>query len=246
MEAYTGYRDTPGALALSDGEPIERALVLVAHPDDIESWCAGTVARLTAAGAYVAFVVCTSGEKGTADRTVRPAALAMRREAEQREAARRLGVHTVVFLRHPDGELQETLALRGELARQIRLHRPDLVITHDPLPAYRLHPDHRMVGRVTLDAIYPTARDHLFYPEHLSEGLEPHAAREAWLFATDQPDRYVDIAATFERKIAARLAHTSQHSDAIRLRESFQRRAAEIGRDAGLMLAEAFKAISYQ
>ena len=152
----------------------------------------------------------------------------------------------VVFLRYPDGELQETLAFRGELARQIRLHHPDLVITHDPLPAYRLHPDHRAVGRVALDAIYPTARDHLFYPEHLEEGLETHAVKEAWLFASEAPDRYVDITATFERKIAARLAHASQHGDPVRLRESFYHRAVETGRQAGLALAEAFKVISYQ
>lgn len=238
------WNDDP--VLLSHGEPVGRALVLVAHPDDVESWCAGTVARLVAGGAVVSLVVCTSGEKGTADRTVRPADLAARREAEQREAARRLGVHEVVFLHHPDGELQETLALRGGLTRQIRRSRPDLVITHDPLPAYRLHPDHRVVGRVTLDAIYPTARDHLFHPEHLAEGLETHAVVEAWLFATEQPDHYVDIAATFERKVAARLAHASQHSDAPRLRKSFQRRAAETGRAAGLALAEAFKIVDFR
>lgn len=237
--------DAATQLTLGDGAPIERALALVAHPDDIESWCAGTVARLVAGGTTIVFTVCTSGEKGTVDRALRPADVAARREAEQQEAARLLGVHTVIFLRHPDGELQETLALRGELARQIRLHRPDLVITHDPLPAYRLHPDHRAVGRVTLDAIYPTARDHLFYPEHLAEGLEPHAVREAWLFASEQPDHYVDIGATFERKIAARLAHSSQHTDGARLRDSFQRRAAETGRAACLALAEAFKRIDF-
>ena len=238
--------DAATRLTLGDGASIERALALVAHPDDIESWCAGTVARLVAGGTQVVFTVCTSGEKGTADRALRPAALAARREAEQRTAARLLGVHTVVFLRYPDGELQETLVLRGALTRQIRLHRPDLVITHDPLPAYRLHPDHRAVGRVTLDAIYPTARDHLFYPDHLAEGLEPHSVREAWLFASEQPDHFVDISATFERKIAARLAHSSQHTNDARLRESFQRRAAETGRAAGLALAEAFKRIDFQ
>lgn len=224
--------------------------MLVAHPDDIESWCAGTVARLADGGTRtrtcVTFVVCTSGEKGTADRTVQPAHLAARREAEQREAAPRLGVHNVIFLRYPDGEMQETLALRGELTRQIRLHHPDLVITHDPLPAYRLHPDHRVAGRVALDAIYPTARDHLFYPEHLADGLKTHAVREAWLLASEQPDHYVDIAATFERKVAARLAHASQHSDSIRLRESFYRRAAETGRAAGLVLAETFKVVDFR
>lgn len=233
-------------LALSHGEPIARALVLVAHPDDAESWCAGTMARLVDGGTTVTVTICTAGEKGSADRTIAPAELAARREDEQRAAARILEVAKVAFLRHPDGELEETLAFRGELARQIRLHRPDLMITHDPLPAYRLHPDHRAVGRVALDATYPTARDHLFYPEHLAEGLETHATIEVWLFATATPDHYVDITTTFERKVAARLAHASQHSDPERLRESFRQRAADTGRQAGMALAEAFKTVDFR
>ena len=125
--------------------PIARLLVIVAHPDDIESWCAGTICHLTDAGKHVAYVLCTSGDKGTSDPTQTPQQVAALREAEQIEAARILGVETVTFLRWPDSEVEPTLALRRELVRQIRRHRPDLVITHDPVPPYRLHPDHRAV-----------------------------------------------------------------------------------------------------
>src|SRR5947209_7247834 len=187
---------------------IDRVLIIVAHPDDIESWCAGTVCRFTDAGKQGAYVLCTSGDKGTGDPTLTPQQVAAIREAEQMEAAHILGVASVTFLHWPDSEVEPTLALRRELVRQVRRHRPDLVITHDPAPPYRLHPDHRAVGRATLDAIFPCARDPLTFPEHLQqEGLPAHIVPEAWLFATEMPDMWIDIATTLPRKIAARLAH---------------------------------------
>lgn len=226
-------------------ETFARCLVIIAHPDDAESWCAGTVAALAEAGTAVTYLVCTSGEKGTPDPTADPAAIARQRETEQREACRQLGVAEVVFLRYPDGGLEDTPALRGELVRQIRRFRPSLCLTHDPVypwPLYTVHRDHRVVGRVALDALYPFARDPLHYPEQVrEEGLQPHITPEAWLFATSQPDHYVEIGATFARKIAARLAHASQTTDAQVLEAAFRRRAEEIAQAAGFTLAESFK-----
>jgi LmbE family N-acetylglucosaminyl deacetylase len=223
----------------------ERCLVIIAHPDDAESWCAGTVAALVDRGARVTYIVCTSGEKGTTDLEASPEAVAQQREAEQREACRRLGVAEVVFLRYPDGGLEDTQAFRGELVRQIRRFRPSLCLTHDPVnpwPPYTVHRDHRIAGRVALDALYPFARDPQHYPEQVrAEGLQPHITPEAWLFATSQPDYYVDITATFARKIAARLAHASQTGDASALEASFRCRAEETGQPAGFALAESFK-----
>lgn len=130
---------------------------------------------------------------------------------------------------------------------RFRRHRPRLLLTHDPIhpwPPYTTHRDHRIAGRVALDAAYPYARDPLHFPEHLrDEGLAPHRVPEVWLFSSDQPDHYVDISATLETKIAARLAHASQTSDAAALAASWRRRAAETGRAGGLALAEAFKRI---
>src|SRR6266581_3836654 len=227
--------------------PIASVLVIVAHPDDIESWCAGTVCRFTDAGKRVAYVLCTSGDKGTSDPTLTPQQVATIREAEQREAARILGVESVTFLHYPDSEVEATLAQRRELVRQIRRHRPDLVITHDPVPPYRLHPDHRAVGRATLDALFPCARDPLTFAEQIrEEGLSAHTVPEAWLFATEAPDIWIDIATTLQRKIAARLAHTSQHTDAGELDRNWHRRAAEVGEPFGLTAAEAFKKVDFR
>ncbi|GAC1344576.1 MAG: PIG-L family deacetylase [Ktedonobacteraceae bacterium] len=226
---------------------VTSVLVIVAHPDDIESWAAGTVCRLTDAGKQVAYVLCTSGDKGTSDSSQKPERVAAIREAEQSEAARVLGVSSITFLHYPDSEVEPTMALRRELVRQLRRHRPDLVITHDPVPPYRLHPDHRAVGRATLDAIFPCARDSLTFPEHIQrEGLQAHSVPEAWLFATETPDIWIDIATALPRKIAARLAHTSQHTDPQELERNWHRRAHEVGSAVGLEAAEAFKLVDFR
>ncbi len=220
-------------------------LVIAAHPYDAESWCEGAVATLVAQGWRAVYVLCTSGEKGTADPAEDPAQVAARREAEQRAACQAVGADEPVFLRLPDGALEDDAHLRGLLVRELRRHRPDLLITHDPVhpwPPYTTHRDHRIAGRVALDAAYPYARDPLHYPEHLrDEGLQPHAVPEAWLFSSDQPDHYVDISAGLDAKIAARLAHASQTSDPAALAAAWRARAEETGRQGGLPLAEAFK-----
>lgn len=227
-----------------EASTIQRVLVIVAHPDDIESWAAGTVCRFVDAGRYVAFVLCTSGDKGSSDPRLLPQEVGLIREAEQNEAARVMGVDDVTFLRWPDSEVEPTLTLRRELVRQVRRHKPDLVITHDPAPPYRLHPDHRAVGRATLDALFPCARDVLTFAEQITEeGLQAHLVPEAWLFASDAPDVWVDISQTLPCKIAARLAHASQHTDARELERNWYRRAAEAGQAVGLAAAEAFKRI---
>ncbi len=190
-------------------EPIH-ALVIAAHPDDAEFGVAGTVARWTAEGKRVVYVVCTSGEKGTSDRAVDPAVLAREREQEQRDAAAVLGVEEVICLRHPDQGLEDTAAFRKELVREIRRWRPHIVVTSDPYRRYLWHRDHRVVGQVVLDAVFPFARDHLAYPDLLDEGLEPHKVAEVWCFGAEDVNHRVDVTATFERKVEALLEHRSQ------------------------------------
>jgi LmbE family N-acetylglucosaminyl deacetylase len=197
---------------------IKRALCLVAHPDDIEFYCAGTVLKLTGRGVAVAFLLATSGDKGTSDPTVSAADLSRIREAEQVAAARLLGVEHVEFLRHPDAELVESLGLRGEFVAAIRRARPDLLLTFDPTPGYRYHPDHRVVGRVALDAAWPTARDRLSFP---TLG-PPHETAEAWCFASSDPDLVVEVGDVLETKIAARLEHHSQTPSPVRLRHRWR------------------------
>ncbi len=222
-------------------------MAIAAHPDDIEAWCAGTLARAIDGGVTARLLLVTSGDKGSGDPATDPRALAMRREDEAREAARILGIAEVVFLRHIDGEVENSVALRRDLIGWIRRWQPEIVFTFDPehpLPPYLSHRDHRIVGRATLDAIYPLARDPLAFPEQLRDGLTTHKVGAAWLFASAVADAYVDISATFARKVAARLAHASQTADPAALPERFRARDSATGAPIDLPLAEAFTLVT--
>jgi len=179
----------PSQPTIIDPPSVGVILAVAAHPDDIESWCAGTVARAIDAGAIVRLLLVTSGDKGSDDPHDTAGAVAGRREREAVEAGRRLGLAEVTFLRQPDGEVEDTRALRGELVAAIRRWRPAALFTHDPAhpyPPYLAHRDHRVVGRAALDAAYPLARDRLSFPEHGAAGLEPHAIGAVWLFSSDR------------------------------------------------------------
>lgn len=225
------------------GDEFHTYMLVVAHPDDSEFSSAGTVARLKNAGKRVVLIQVTSGDKGSPERDIDPAELARRREAEELEAARRLGMDEVVFLRCPDGSLMPDLDLREKIVRMIRAHKPDVIITHDPFRPYALHPDHRAVGLAATDAVYPTARDALYFPEHLKEGLEPHKTAEIWFFGPEHPDKVVDITDTFDRKIEALRAHESQVGTAEELESRMRERAREVAADEPFELGEAFKVV---
>jgi LmbE family N-acetylglucosaminyl deacetylase len=199
-----------------DDRRIKRALCIVAHPDDIEYYCGGSVLKMTRHGVRVDFVLTTSGDKGTRNPIIESEELGSMREREQEAAAYVLGVKRVQFLRHGDAELVESLALREEFVRAIRASQPDVLLTFDPHGGYRYHPDHRVVGRVALDAAWPCARDPLTYPD----AGAPHETAEAWCFAGQDPNLEVDVAGVIEEKIEARLAHASQtgHPPALRRR----------------------------
>ena len=224
-------------------ERFQRVMVVVAHPDDAEFSSAGTIAKFAAEGKHVVIVLCTSGDKGTARRDISSSDLAALREGEQLEASRRLGVADTVFLRLGDGELVPDLNFREKIVRAIREHRPDILITHDPFRPYALHPDHRAVGITAVDSVYPTARDPLYFPQHLQDGLEPHKVAELWLYGADTPNHLVDISATFDLKIHALKAHASQVGEGETLAERMRERAEEVGRAGGMPLAEAFKVV---
>lgn len=218
-------------------------LVVMAHPDDAEFSAGGTLARWTGAGTRVSYCVCTDGDKGTSDPRRDPRVVAEERIAEQRAAARVLGVEEVVFLGHPDGILQPTLELRRDIVRVIRRVRPEAVLCPDPTrrfgPGYINHPDHRAVGDVALDAVYPSARDPLVFPELVEEGLAPHKVTQVFVANPTEATCLVDISGTLERKLDALRQHRSQITDD-RLRELVPRRAAEMGAPHGLAAAEAF------
>ncbi len=187
-------------------------LVITPHPDDAEFGAAGTVVNLVRQGKRVVYIVCTNGDKGTESLNTRPDELAKIREKEQLEAAKVLGVKEVVFLGYPDQTLEDTPEFRKEIVKHIRIFRPDVVITADPYRRYVWHRDHRIVGRVVLDAVFPYARDIWAYPDLLKEGLEPHRVREVWLWASEEKDINFrsDITKTFELKLRALRCHKSQ------------------------------------
>ena len=219
-------------------------LVVTPHPDDAESQAGGTIARWAGEGRKVVLVVCTNGDKGTGDRSIAPEELVKTREKEQVESANVLGLADVVFLRQPDQGLEDTSEFREKIVRQIRLHKPQTLVTVDPNRSYLRHRDHYFAGRVALDAVFPYARDHLAYPEHLAEGLEPHKVTEVYLWGAEEPDTFVDVTDTFEVKFRALHCHASQVGPPTEEREQRMRaRLAEAGEKIGVELAERFKRI---
>jgi len=222
-------------------------LVIMPHPDDAEFGCAGTVARWVKQGRSVVYVVLTNGDKGTSDRQITPQQLASIRQVEQREAAQVLGVREVVYLGYADQGLEDSFELRRDIVRQIRLFCPEIVITLDPYRRYVWHRDHRIAGQVVLDAVFPYARDHLAYPDMLTEGLEPHMVKEMYFTASEDVNCCIDITDTFDLKMQALACHKSQVGDRIpELREGLMRRAQDAAKDQPFSLAEPFHYIDLE
>jgi LmbE family N-acetylglucosaminyl deacetylase len=220
-----------------------RVLVVAAHPDDPEFLAGGTLARLAKEGREIAYVIVTNGNKGSGDRSVTSEQLMPIREAEQRHAARVLGVGGVAFLGYEDGELEDSRDLRRDVTREIRRWRPDLIITLSPSRTYNnfpgWHRDHRTTARVVLDCVYPLARDHLSFPELLPD-YEPHRVREVYTVQWEQPRLVIDITDTMDLKLEAIRCHASQVSDVKAFEDRMRNRAATIGKGSGYSYAEGF------
>jgi LmbE family N-acetylglucosaminyl deacetylase len=220
-------------------------MVITAHPDDAEFGAAGTVAAWTREGKKAVYVVCTSGDKGTSDRKLTPEALVKMRQREQRTACKVLGVDKVVFLGYGDQTLEDTPVFRKDLVRQIRIFRPHTVITLDPYRRYLWHRDHRIVGQVVMDAVFPFARDHMAYPDFIEEGLEPHKVAQILFFGAEDINYYSDIEATFDQKLEALTCHASQVRDLGNgdLRTWLESRCRMLAKGSQYKLAEAFHRI---
>jgi LmbE family N-acetylglucosaminyl deacetylase len=221
-------------------------MVVVAHPDDAEFFCAGTVAKWAKQGCEVTYVVITKGDKGSDDPTMTSEKLTAIREAEQRDAGAVLGVKNFEFMGYPDGYLQHTLDLRRDVTRLIRKYRPHVLMTFDPQSryfgdSYVNHPDHRVAGDVALDATFPTARDRLTFPELLMDGYEPWKVRQVWLSGFDGANVWVDIADTLALKKDAMLKHPSQLGpEVVEFADGMARGAGAAG---GVEFAEGFRRI---
>ena len=233
-----------------------RALAVAAHPDDIEFGCGATLAKWAAAGCEVHHLVCTDGSKGTWDPHQDLPDLVLQRQAEQRSAAKALGATgEVVFLGWPDGELDSGLRQRWQIAYWIRRLRPTVVLGHDPWKRYRLHPDHRHAGFLTVDGVV-AARDPHFFPE---QQIVHHRPEALLLFEADERNHVEAVSeADVARKLAALEAHDSQMRSTMHVeldtpeaeaqlaafRQRVRDRLADHGAVAGLPLGEAFAAIT--
>jgi LmbE family N-acetylglucosaminyl deacetylase len=228
-----------------------KILLMTAHPDDADIMAGGTIARWTDEGHDVHSVIFTRGDKGHEDPTMTAQVVATLREAEQRTAAAILGVSHVTFLDFIDGELGWAGPTMAEVTtRIVRRERPNLIVTHDPYagaPGYRvpqLHPDHRAVGSVVVDACYFRAPGPLYYPEHRQVRLTPHRVKEIFLIMSDHADHGVDISAVFERKVRAVRTHESQFGRHPDLEGFLHGLATRAGSAFGFQLAEAFKRLT--
>jgi LmbE family N-acetylglucosaminyl deacetylase len=226
----------------------ERVLVVAAHPDDIEFGAAGTIALRLRERSSVQYLNVTRGDKGSDDPHADVDALASVREREQRAAASEVGVSGVEFLDEPDGQVEPSLALRERITRAIRTVRPNVVMTHDPTVLFVNnewvnHPDHRAVGQVTVDAVFPTARDPLNIREHFEAGLGPWKVGELYLWSTNEANHVVDIGDTLDDKVAALGRHASQFRSFDEIARWVRRRSEELGERAGYRAAEGFRRV---
>ncbi len=224
------------------------AMSIHAHPDDQEFTVAGSLAKWAQAGCQIVSVIITSGDAGSNapehDATYKPA-LARLREAEQMGANAVLGIQQTIFLRHPDGELEPTLALRKELTRLIRIYKPEVVVTGDPQGVfygngYINHPDHRAAAQAAVYAVFPSAGTRLIFTDLLEAGYEPHNVRRLYIHGSEKSDTWVDISATLARKVEALRKHVCQLGE-WDPEKMISEWAAEEGKDHGLEFAEAFK-----
>jgi len=226
----------------------ESAMAIVAHPDDIEFSCAGTLARWVNDGARISYVICTSGDVGFDEPNMTKEKAAQIREAEQLAAADIVGASEVIFLHEPDGLLQPTIELRKKLVREIRRFQPEVVMCGDPTIVwagndYINHPDHRAAATAALDATFPAAGQPQLFEELAQEGLLAHKPRKVYVTSWRGADYFVDIEETIEIKIDALRAHKSQMKDWDP--EDFIRKwAAESGEGKEMTYAEGFRVVT--
>jgi LmbE family N-acetylglucosaminyl deacetylase len=238
---------TDEALTVHTWRP-DRFMVIVGHPDDADFGPAGAAAAWIDAGAEGWLVCCTSGDAGGEDPDLDPLGLARAREDEQRRAAAIVGYAGVTFLHQPDGNLVNDLSLREMLVREIRTFRPDAVFCGDPEVVIHggggiNHTDHRAAAMAAVDAVYPAARNPMAFPSLARNGLAAHRVRRLYLMWSNQPDVWIDVTATADRKIEALRSHASQLPDAEGVFNRVRGRLAEQGARVGVSAAEAYRLV---
>ncbi|MEK7611044.1 MAG: PIG-L deacetylase family protein [Patescibacteria group bacterium] len=233
-------------------------LAIFAHPDDADFSSAGTIAKWASEGKEIYYILATLGDKGSSDPQITSEKLAQIRLVEQKEAAKVLGVREVIFLGERDGELENSQTLREKIVKVIRQYRPEIVVTFDPTVYIRKsswdgydyisHSDHRVMGTAVLDAVYPSARDYLYFHSHRHEGLQPHKVSDIYLANPEKPNTWVDISLTLDLKIRALCQHRSQVGGEIgeaerlaEFRKMIERSASRAGKYKDIQFAESFR-----
>ena len=247
----------PASSVADDGDSFEIlttaprvALAVTPHPDDCEGGCGGALAKwVQEFGTRAVVVMCTNGNKGTQERDLSPGRLAAIREEEQLAAAEITGAKEVVFLRHPDGGLEDTEFFRSQVVREIRRHKPDTILCIDPYRSTsHTHRDHRKSGQVALDAAFTYAWSSLHFQEQITgEGLEPHMVEQAYMWGSESPDVFVEISDYLEAKTLSLEAHASQMSPAT-TEERLSRisnNATRFSEKTGVQYTEAFRRIRF-
>ncbi|MBC7459533.1 PIG-L family deacetylase [Candidatus Saccharibacteria bacterium] len=233
--------------------PLQPAVVLgiAPHPDDLDVGAGGTLAAYSAQGAAIHYLILTDGGKGSDDASLSSTDLVAIRQTEQQRALEIVGGGSITFLDYPDGELEVTLQLKKQIVTAIRQLKPDVVITLDPTFIYDVkkgminHPDHRAAGQATLDAVFPLARDHLTFPDLNVEGITAHKVPTVLMINFQATNFGVDISQTFQTKLNAIRAHTSQFSNSDQL-SWVRTMAQEQGELYGHDLSEGFVRIDLQ
>ena len=231
----------------------QNILVILAHPDDPEFFCGGTLARWARLGHHITYQLLTCGDKGFNDSTpeiMTPDALCAIRHEEQAAAAKVLGVEAVHIANCPDGTLVPDLELRRDVVRMIRKFKPDILMTCDPQTLFTAfginHPDHRAAGQAVVDAVFPAAGNPVFFPELLIEGYMPHMPREVWCSLTMQPNVMIDVTETWSIKLEALLQHKTQIGDIEKFKERMLSRHTDDSTDENPRYEEKFRVVKYR
>ena len=243
---------TPETLLPGTWDTPQNILVILAHPDDPEFFCGGTLAKWAHEGHSITYQLITCGDKGFNDSTpadMTPDVLCAIRHKEQNAAAKVIGVKEVHFMDTDDGYLVPDIHLRREITRVIRRFKPDILVTCDPqnlFASYGLnHPDHRAAGQVVLDAVFPAAGNKEFFPELVKEGFEPHMPKEIWCSLTSQPNTTIDITDVWQTKLKALLQHKSQVGDVEKFKERMKTRHTEDSTEENPRFEETFRVVKY-
>lgn len=235
---------------MTDKKDLKKFLIFSPHPDDSDFGCGGTAAKLAEEGKDVVLCVVTDGSKGVHYSGLSTREIVPIREKEQKASARVLGIKKVVFLRAKDGEFENTRDLRKKIVKVIRHERPDVVLSLDPGNKtfdsfYRFHRDHRIVAETVFDAVYPEAGCDVFFPDLVRQGYKPHTIKQMWLMGTNNPDMFMDISSTLDKKIEALQQHKSQIPNMKSLAARIRERAKETGKKKKTKYAEEFRILSF-